>query len=137
MRSRRYPEITSSKETQRAGPVDQAQDRGIEAVRPGTGRDERDQYERIQDLGKIEPIADPVRFIDRLVILDSQSPRRDAGDEDDRKQAERGAGCKEADEDGTPGGEFDRWHPPLVDPDRRNVKGFQLVDQRTMALRVE
>src|ERR1700722_20924568 len=117
--------------------VDQAQDRGIEAVRPGAGRDEDYQHERIQDLWEIEPIVDPVRSIDRLVTFDPQSPRRDAGDEDDRKQAERGEGRKQADEDRAAGGEFDRWHPPLVDPDRRNVQGCQLVDQRTMALGVE
>ena len=40
----------------------------------------------------IEPIVDQVRFIDRLVIFDSHSPRHDAGDEDDHKQAERGEG---------------------------------------------
>jgi hypothetical protein len=102
-----------SKGTQRAGLVDQAQDHGIEAVRPGPGRYEHDQYERIQDLGEIEPIVDPVRFIDRLVTFDSHSPRRDAGDEDDHKQAERGEGRKEADEDRAAGGEIDRWHPPF------------------------
>jgi hypothetical protein len=48
----------------------------------------------------------PVRSIDRLVTFDSHSPRRDAGDEDDHKQAEGGKGRKEADEDGAASGEF-------------------------------
>jgi hypothetical protein len=115
------PEARAS--AKRAGLADQAQDRGVEAVRPGPGRDEDDQHERIQDIGEIEPIVDPVRSIDRLVSFDSHSPRGDASDEDDHKQAERGEGRKEADEEGAAGGEFDRWHPPLVNPNRRNVQG--------------
>ena len=58
--------------------IHQTQDQGVEAVRPGAGRDEDDQYKNIQDIGKIEPIAD-----------------------------------------------------------RANVQGCQLVDQRTVTLRVE
>jgi len=84
---------------QRAGFVDQAQDRGIEAVRPGAGRDDHDQHERIQRLGQIEPIVDPVRFIDRLVSFESLSSRRGAGDQYDHKQARRGERRKEPDEE--------------------------------------
>ena len=59
-------------ENSRAAFVDQAQDQGIKAVRSGAGRDDHDQHEGIEDLGQIEPIVDPVCFIDRLV--DSNSP---------------------------------------------------------------
>jgi hypothetical protein len=63
--------------------VDQAEDQGIKAVRSGAGRDDHDQHEGIENLGQIEPIVDPVCFVDRLVDLNSLQSRRSDGDEDD------------------------------------------------------
>ena len=93
--------------------VDQAQDQGIEAVRPGAGRDDHDQHEGIKDLGQIEPIVDAIRFIDRLVDFNSLPPRRGDGDEDDDKQAKRGQRREEPDDDGGAGGELDRSAPTI------------------------
>src|ERR1700689_4250784 len=70
-------------ENSRAVFADQAQDQGIEAVRSGAGRDDHDQHEGIEDLGQIEPIVDPVCFIDWLVEFDSLPPGRGDGDEGD------------------------------------------------------
>jgi hypothetical protein len=65
--------------------VDQSQDQGIKAVGAGAGRDDHDQHEGIEDLGQIEPIVDPVGFIDCLVDFDSLRSRRDDGDEDEHQ----------------------------------------------------
>src|SRR6202451_3984032 len=83
-------------ENSRAVFADHAQDQGIKAVGSGAGRDNHDQHEGIEDLGQIEPIVDPICFIDRLVVFDSLPPRRGDGDERDPKPAERGYGWEEA-----------------------------------------
>ena len=70
--------------------IHQSQDHGIEAVRPGAGRNNYNQHEGIKRLRSVEPIVDAVRFIDRLVEFDSLPPGRGDGDEDDDKQAKRG-----------------------------------------------
>ena len=80
--------------------IHQTQDQGIEAVRPGAGRDDYDQHKSIKRLRQIEPIVDAIRFIDRLVEFDSLPPGRGHGDEDDDKQAKRGEWRQEADKDG-------------------------------------
>src|SRR5580700_4007794 len=117
--------------------VDQAQDQGIEAVRSGAGRDDHDQHEGIEDLGQIEPIVDPVCFIDRLVVFDSLPPRRDDGDEDDHKEAKRSQRCEEPDDDSAAGGELDCRHPPLVKAHGMNAQFLEFVGKRAMALWVE
>ena len=53
---------------------DQTQDRGIEAIRSGAGRDDHDQHEGIQSFRQIEPVIEPVGSIDRLECFDSLSP---------------------------------------------------------------
>src|SRR5580704_9727188 len=117
--------------------VDQAQDQGIKAVRSGAGRDDRDQHEGIEDLGQIEPIVDPVCFIDRLVVFDSLPSRRGDGDEDDHEEAKRGQRCEEPDDDSAAGGELDCRHPPLVKAHGVNAQFLEFVGKHAMALWVE
>jgi hypothetical protein len=114
-----------------------AQDDGIEAVRSGASRDNHDEHEGIKRLGQIQPIVDPVRFIDRLVGLDPLPPRGHHGDEYDDKQAKGGKRREESNSDGAAGGELYRWHPPLVKAHGRNAQRFEFVDQRAMARCVE
>ena len=95
--------------------IHQAQDQGIEAVRPGAGRDHYYQHKGIKRLRQIEPIVDAIRFIDRLKEIDSLPPGRGDGDEDDDKQAKRGQRRQKPDNDGAAGGEFDQRHPPLIE----------------------
>src|SRR5580700_11114027 len=117
--------------------ADQAQDQGIEAVGSGAGRDDHDQHEGIEDLGQIEPIVDPVCFIDRLVVFDALPSRRDDGDEDDHKEAKRGQRCEERDDDSAAGGELDCRHPPLVKAHGMNAESLEFVGKHAMALPVE
>src|ERR1700722_3540106 len=70
--------------------VHQAQDQGIEAVRPGAGRDDYDQHKGIKCFRQIEPIIDAISSIDRLVEFDSLPPGRGKSDDDDEKQDKRG-----------------------------------------------
>src|ERR1700688_3181423 len=117
--------------------ADQAPDEGIKAVGSGAGRDDHDQHEGIEDLGQIEPIVDPVCFIDRLVVFDSLPPRGGDGDEDDKKQAKRGQRCEEPDDDSAAGAELDCWHPPLVKAQCMNAQFLEFVGKYAMALWVE
>jgi hypothetical protein len=113
------------------------QDHGIEAVRSSAGRDDHDQHNGIKRLGQIEPIVDPVRFIDRLVGFDALRSRRGDGDEGDHKQPKRGQRCEEPDDDSAAGAELDGRHPPLVKTHGMNAQSLQLVGKRAMALCVE
>jgi len=54
--------------------VDQTQDQRIEAVRSGAGRDDHNQHNGIKRLGQMEPIINPVCFIDWLIEFDSLPP---------------------------------------------------------------
>ena len=102
--------------------VDKAQDQGIKAVRAGASREDHKQHEGIEELGQIEPIVDPVCFVDRLVEIDSLRSRCSDGDQDDYEQAKRGERCNEPDHDSETGGELDCWHPPLVKAQCVNAK---------------
>ena len=102
-------------EKSRAVFADQGQDQGIKAVGSGAGRDDRDQHENIEDLRQIEPIVDPICFIDRLAESDPLRSRRRNGDEADEKQTKRGQRCEKPDDDSEPGGELGCRHPPLVE----------------------
>jgi len=121
-------------ENSRDAIIDQAQNQGIKAVRSGARRDDHDQHEGIKGLGEIEPIVDPVRFINRLVDFNSLRPRRGDGDEDDCKEAKRGERRKESDDHSGAGGKLDCWHPPLVKAYCRNAESLEFADDRTMAL---
>jgi hypothetical protein len=99
--------------------ADQGQDQGIK-VGSGTSRDDRDQHENIENFWQIEPIVDPIRFIDRLAESDPLRSRRGDGDEADEKQTKRGQRCEKPDNDSEPGGELDCRAPStLVVPRRR------------------
>jgi hypothetical protein len=69
-----WKKITGEDAVSRDVLVDQTQDQRIEAVRSDAGRDDHDQHDGIKRLGQIEPIVDPVCFIDRLVEFDSLPP---------------------------------------------------------------
>src|SRR6202040_3968037 len=114
-----------------------AEDQSIEAVRPGAGRDDYDQHKGIKRLWEIEPIVDAIRFIDRLVELDTLPPGRGDGDEDEEKQAKGGKRRQEPDEDGATGGELDERHPPLIETHCMNAERLEFIDERTMTLCVE
>lgn len=88
----------------------QSQDHGIEAVRPGAGRDDYDQHEGIKRLGQIGLIVDAIRLIDRLEDFDSLPPGRGDCDEDDDKQAKRCEWRQEPDKDSAAGRELDQRH---------------------------
>ena len=108
--------------------IHQAQDQGIEAVRPGAGRDDYDQHKGIKRLRSIEPIVDAIRFIDRLVELDSPPSGRGGGDEDDDKQAKCGEWRQQADKDGAAGAELDQRHPPLIEAHSVNAERLEFID---------
>src|SRR5262249_33046342 len=91
----------------------------------------------IERLGQIEPIVDPVCFIDRLVEVDALPPRRRHGDEGDDQQAERGERWKEPDQHRAARSELHRRDPPLIEANGRKPQRLELVDKRTMARCVE
>jgi hypothetical protein len=101
----------------RALPVHKIQDQGIEAVRPRTSGDHYEQHKGIKGLRQIEPVIDPIRFVDGLIKFHSLPPGCRNGNEDDDKQSERGKWCKEPYENRGTASELDQWHPPLIDVD--------------------
>jgi hypothetical protein len=109
--------------------IHQTQDQGVEAVRPGAGRDDYDQHKGIKRLRQIEPIVDAIRFIDRLVEFDSLPPGRGDGDEDDDKQAKRCEWRQEPDKDAAAGGELDQGHPPLIETHGWNAEPLEFINE--------
>ena len=74
--------------------VHQTQDQGIEAVGPGTGRDNHDQHQGVKRLRQIEPIVNSICLIDWLENFEALPPGGGAGDEDTTSRPSEASGAK-------------------------------------------